>query len=537
MIVEKDVEIVVRDGARLRADVFRPKSQTRVPVIMNMGIYQKDKLWIPPDDLEEKANPHMVWETANPLWWVPRDYALVRVDSRGSGRSAGRTEVLSLQEALDFYDAIEWAGAQPWSNGAVGLSGISYYAMNQWLVANLQPPSLKAMIPWEGASDMYRELAFHGGIFSFGFAVNWFHSQMANHLLGKPQGSATDSFSGDWMWNYMRHSLDSDWYWGRQARWNDIRVPFLSAGNWSGMGLHLRGNSEAFLSSPLADKKLRIHAGTHIHPYHSEEGRLDQLRFFDYWLKGIDNGVMREPPVKLQIRKGGAGNYEWRTEQEWPIKRSRWTKFFLGAGGKLSESEGASPGSVDYPAATMTKMGIATGTFSANAGSGAATAGATFLTEPFEHPTEITGPLSLSLWVSSSTTDMDIFVTLRNIDPDGQDVLEMGQQGQPVPVAKGWLRASHREIDPSRSLPYRPFHTHRKRQLLTPGEPVEVIVEVWPTSMVFAKGHRLRLDIQPRDGLGSVPYTHFNGDYNTGTNTIHFGGRFASHLLAPIIPS
>ena len=171
------------------------------------------------------------------------------------------------EEAQDFYDAIEWAGAQPWCNGAVGLSGISYYAITQWLVANLQPPSLKAMIPWEGAADMYRDFAFHGGIFSFGFAVNWFHNQMANHLLGRPQASSTDAFAGDWIWDYMRHNLDGDWYRGRQARWEDIKVPFLSAGNWSGMGLHLRGNSEAYLRSPLRHKRLRIHAGTHIHPY------------------------------------------------------------------------------------------------------------------------------------------------------------------------------------------------------------------------------------------------------------------------------
>ena len=225
MRVEKDVEIPMRDGARLRADVLRAE-RGRVPAIMNLGIYQKDKVWIPPPDLEENGNPHMVWETANPDWWVPRGYALVRVDSRGSGKSPGRTDPWSPAEAQDFYDAIEWAARQPWCNGAVGLSGISYYAMTQWLVANLRPPSLKAIIPWEGAADMYRDFAFHGGIFSFGFAVNWFHNQMANHLLGRPQAAATDAFSGDWLWDYMRHNLEGDWYHGRQARWEDIKVPF-----------------------------------------------------------------------------------------------------------------------------------------------------------------------------------------------------------------------------------------------------------------------------------------------------------------------
>jgi predicted acyl esterase len=132
---------------------------------------------------------------------------------------------------------------------------------------------------------------------------------------------------------------------------------------------------------------------------------------------------------------------------------------------------------------------------------------------------------------------MDIFATIRNIDPAGKDVWEIGQQQQPVPVAKGWLRVSHRKQDPKKSRPYRPWHTHDERWPLTAGEIVRVEVEIWPTCMVFGKGHRLRLDIQPRDGVGSAPYTHYCGDYNTGTNTVYTGGRTASHLLLPVIPA
>jgi len=537
MKIERDVEIPMRDGARLHADVFRPAARRRVPAIMNLGIYRKDKVWIPPEDLEERANPHMNWETANPLWWVPRGYALVRVDARGSGSSPGRADPWSPDEARDFHDAIEWAARQPWCSGAVGLSGISYYAITQWLVANLRPPSLKAMIPWEGAADMYRDFAYHGGIFSFGFTVNWFHNQMANHLLGRPQQTATDGFRGGWVAEYLRHSLDCEWYHGRRARWEDIRVPFLSAANWSGMGLHLRGNSEAFIRSPLRRKKLRIHAGTHIHPYHSEEGRRDQLRWFDHWLKGVDNGVLRESPVKLQIRRGGVGNYEWRAEREWPLKRTKWTRYFLDADGALPLSRPRRSRTLEYSAASVTKMGKGTGTFSAAADPGAASAGATFHTAPFARPTEVTGPVVLVLWVSSATRDMDIFVTLRNIDPDGRDVLEMGQQGQLVPVAKGWLRASHRSLDTALSRAWRPYHAHDARLWLEKDEVVRVEVEVWPTCMVFGRGHRLRLDIQPRDGFGSAPYTHYSGDYNWGSNRVHVGGRWDSHLLLPVIPT
>jgi predicted acyl esterase len=551
LVIEKDVEIPMRDGARLKADVYRPKSGGRFPVIANLSSYMKDKLWVPPPDLEEKPNPYMNWETPNPLWWVARGYALLRIDGRGSGKSPGLTDPWSASESRDYYDGIEWAARQPWSTGRVGTSGVSYFAMVQWLVANLKPPSLKAMIPWEGAADMYRDFGYHGGIFSFGFVTNWYNNHMAHHLLGKPQTTAPDAFSKPWVWEYMRYNLDSDWYHGRRAAWDRIDIPFYSAGNWSGMGLHLRGNIEGYTRAASRHKKLRIHAGTHYHPFYSEEGRIDQLRFFDYWLKGIDTGIMREPPVKLLIRKGGHGNYAWRDEREWPLERTRWTKYYLrprlhpNARSGNDESEGALASeaprkatSVSYPASGMTKAGVASASWTSTALAGSMPRmGVSFETPPLKQDTEVTGPVVLVLWVSSTTEDMDIFATLRNIDADGEDVFELGQQSQPVPVAKGWLRASQRKLDPELSLPYRPYHAHDEREWLKPGVSVRVEVEIWATSMVFRKGHRIRLDIQPRDGIGSAPYTHYSADYNTGTNTIFAGGNRASYLMLPVIPA
>ena len=535
MIVEQDLEVPLRDGARLRADVFRPKKAGRYPVIINLGSYQKDKLWVPPPDLEEAPNPHMNWETVNPLWWVPHGYACLRVDGRGSGKSPGRTDPFSPSEARDFCDAIEWAGRQPWSNGRVGANGISYYAMTQWLAASLKPPALKAMIPWEGAADMYREFGYHGGIFSFGFVVNWYNNHMAHHLLGKPQATSPDAFATPWVWEYMHHNLDSDWYHGRRPIYRNIDCPLYSVGNWSGMGLHLRGNTEGYMRSASKHKKLRIHAGTHYHAFYTKEGREDQLRFLDHWLKGKDTGIMKEPPVKLLIRKGGAGNYEWRQEKEWPLARTKWTRFYLGKG-VLTDKAGKAA-SISYPASGMTKAGVASASWTSTALAGSLPdMGVSFQTEKLKKPLEITGPIVLVLWVSSSTEDMDVFATLRNIGPDGKDVFELGQQQQPVPVAKGWLRASHRILDEKLSLPWRPYHSHQSRVFLEKNQVVKLEVEIWPTSMVFAKGHRIRLDVQPRDGIGSAPYTHYSADYNSGTNTIHAGGSRASHLLLPVIP-
>ncbi|MGE5095691.1 MAG: CocE/NonD family hydrolase [Betaproteobacteria bacterium] len=541
LVIDKDVEIPMRDGSRLRADVFRPKASGRFPVIINIGAYQKDKVWVPPPDLEEPAHPLMNWETVNPVWWVPRGYAAVRVDTRGSGKSPGRTDPWSPSEAIDFYDSIEWAGRQSWSNGRVGTSGISYFAMTQWLVAGLKPPSLKAMIPWEGAADMYRDFGYHGGIFSFQFVVNWYNNHMAHHLLGKPRATAPDAFATPWVWEYMRYSLDGEWWHGRRAQWDQIEIPFYSAGNWSGMGLHLRGNTEGFMRAASRQKKLRIHAGTHYHPFYTEEGKRDQLRFFDHWLKGDATGIMEEAPVKLLVRKGGDGNAQWRTENEWPLARTQWTKFYLQPAGdktgKLTTTPPKKSSSVEYSASGMTKAGVASASWTSTALAGSLPQmGVSFETAPLEQDTEITGPVALVLWVASSTEDMDIFATIRNIDADGKDLWEKGQQGQQVPVAKGWLRASHRQLDERLTVPYRPYHSHLEREWLEPGKPVRVEVEIWPTSMVFAKGHRIRLDVQPRDGVGSAPYTHYSADYNTGTNTVFAGGDRASHLLLPVIP-
>src|SRR5262249_13762348 len=194
-------------------------------------------------------------------------------------------------------------------------------------------------------------------------------------------------------------------------------------------------------------------------------------------------------------------------------------------------------GSRTYFASGLSKVGSASASSTQlAAGAMQAGIGISLDTPPLPQDLEVTGPVMAKLWGSSSTEDMDLFLTIRNIDPDGNDVWEVGQQGQQVPVAKGWLRVSHRELDPDLSLPYRPYHRHQRRLPLTPGEVVEVQVEIWPTSMLFRRGHRIRLDIQPRDGVGSVYYTHYHADYNTGSNTIHAGGDRESYLLLPVIP-
>jgi putative CocE/NonD family hydrolase len=257
-----------------------------------------------------------------------------------------------------------------------------------------------------------------------------------------------------------------------------------------------------------------------------------------------------EPPVKLEIRTGGsASRYEFRFENEWPLARTRWTKFYLqpekdvsqdsrGVEGSLVAEAPKEMASLTYSASGTSRAGVASASAVPLAHGSTSRTGVSFETAPMEEDTEITGPIVLVLWVSSTSEDMDIFATLRNFGPDGKEVFEVGPQGGPVPLTKGWLRASHRKLDHEHSLPYRPYHAHDERWWLKPGEPVECQIEIWPTCIVLKKGHRLRLDIQPRDGIGSAPYTHYHADYNAGAdNTIYAGGDKPSYLLLPVIPA
>ena len=547
MIVEKDVKIPLRDGGYLYADIFRPDSVTeKFPAIANITVYNKDKLWIPPSDLEEEANPYMNWEAANPMWWVPRGYVCVRIDSRGTGKSPGRCEPSSYQESLDFYDCIEWLAKQEWCSGNLGTLGISYHAACQWRLANLNPPSLKAIIPWEGRADQYRDQAYHGGIFSMGFLGNWINQHMARHLLGRTRKYNPDSFSPDMLWQYLSHDLDSEWWRMCSARWDQIKVPVYTVGNWGGWGLHLRGNTEAYLCAASEHKKLRIHTGDHFRPFHSNEGKVDQLRFFDYWLKGIQNGIMDEPPIKLEIRTGGSKKpYAFRFENEWPLARTQWTKMYFSiekerspdeahTEGRLVAEQVATARQISYSGSNPNKAGIGSG----SSAPGIGRSGISFVTDPMAHDTEVTGPLMANLWVSSTAEDMDVMVTLRNIDPDGKEVFELGQQGQPVVLTKGWLRASHRKLDPQKSLPYRPYHAHNERLWLEPDVPVECQIEIISTCIVLKKGHQLRVDIHAQDSAGSGNFTHFHADYNEeAVHTFYAGGAMNSYILLPIIPS
>jgi len=566
MIVEWDVAIEMDDGLLLRADIFRPMGDGRHPVIMTHGPYAKGLAWQDgyptvwaqlssehPEAVAGSSNLYQNWETVDPETWVPEGYACVRVDSRGAGRSPGRLDVWSPRETRDFYDCIEWAAIQPWSNGKVGLNGISYFAMNQWQVAALQPPHLAAMCVWEGASDWYREVTHHGGIFTT-FTRDWYETQVRSvqHGLGErgPRSRVTGELVcgpetltdeelaqniADFGEDAFAHPLDDDHWQVRTPDYSKITVPLLSAANWGGNGLHGRGNFEAYLRAVSEQKWLESHGLQHWTHFYTPYGQGLQKRFFGHFLKGEATGWEHQPPVLLQVRHVD-GKFAERAEQEWPIARTAWTELYLDAERlTLSRSRPRSSGTVAYDGLGR---------------------GATFLTPPFEADTEITGPLAAKLFVSSETEDADLFLVVRVFTPDLEEVTFAGNIDPHTPVGQGWLRASHRKLDPELALPYRPYHTHDERQPLRPGEIVELDVEIWPTCVVVPAGHRLGLSVRGTDYVypgepvylsnvkrpltGCGPYRHDDprdrpAEVFGGKVTLHIDPDRPSYLLVPVV--
>src|SRR5919109_573859 len=307
MRLDWDMPIPMDDGVVLRADIYRPIEGGTYPVLLTYGPYGKglpfqvgyrDQWEIMarehPDVTAGSTNKYQNWEGVDPEKWVPHGYACVRVDARGAGRSPGYIDPFSPRETQDLYHCIEWAGRQSWSNGKVGLNGISYYAINQWHVASLQPPHLAAMCVWEGAADWYRDMTHHGGILC-SFWTNWYDMQVKTVQHGLGERGPRSRVSGELCCGsktiseaelaknrcglgseILAHPLDDDSHKARSPEWSKVTVPFLSAGNWGGQGLHLRGNVEGFVRATSRHKWLELHRLEHWTHFYTDYRRLLQ---------------------------------------------------------------------------------------------------------------------------------------------------------------------------------------------------------------------------------------------------------------------
>jgi uncharacterized protein len=567
MQIDWDVPIRMEDGVVLRADVFRPALPGKYPTLMSYGPYGKGlhfedgykTAWDImardyPDAVANTSNRYQSWEVADPEKWVPHGYAVVRVDSRGAGRSPGVIDHHSMREHRDFHDCIEWAAAQPWSSGKVGLAGISYYATSQWKVAALAPPHLAAICVWEGWGDRYRDSTHHGGIVST-FQKHWQDMQVKTVQHGVGERGKRSRVTGELvcgpetlpetdlirnrkpLWDeIVAHEFDDGYYRERSAPWDKIAVPLLSCGNWGGNGLHLRGNIEGFVRAASKQKWLEMHGGSHWAGFYTDYANDLQRRFFDHFLKGEANGWDKQPRVQLNVRRPGE-KFVLRHENEWPIARTQWTRLYLDPTDMALSSE---------PTAAEAQLSFA-----------ALGDGLTFLSAPLVQETEITGPLAAKLFVSSSTVDADLFLVLRVFDPDGNEVTFQGALDPHTPVAQGWLRASHRKLDPELSRPYRPYHPHDRKEPLPPHEVVELDVEIWPTCIVAPQGYRLALTVRGKDYEWNGPAEHLSNMKNPmkgcgpflhdepldrppevfgGTTTLHFGPGREPYVLVPVVP-
>jgi uncharacterized protein len=560
MIFERSAPVAMSDGVQLRINIYRPETEGRYPVVMIQGPYTKDahlkdlpfyrEAWKHmvaknPDLLRRSSGRFIRWEAVDPERWVPDGYVVIHADARGSGASPGYLDRFAPREIEDFATLITWASRQVWSNGKVGLLGISYYAISQWQVAARQPEGLAAIIPWEGAFDHYRELSHHGGIFSNAFMSMWFTQTVVSAQHGNGQSVYMDAITGERVTGspispdllaYNRADLtealraqpfDGAFYHQRTPDGSRIKAPLLSVGNWGGLGLHGHGNIGGYLAAGSEQKWLRIHSGDHVTPFYEEEALALQKRFFGQFLNGEDNGWDREPPIALLIRRPDGAR--WRHETEWPLKDTQWERYYLDA----SEQRMATGAVPQASEASFDALGD----------------GLTFQTAPFVQETEFTGPMKARLWVKSSTADMDIFLTLRLIDPAGKDVTFVGASEPRAPVTQGWLRASHRALDEKRSTEWQPFHPHLANEPLTPGELYEVDVEIWASCIVAPPGYRLALSIQGKDWewpdsqnmalKGSGPFLHTGRDpaLYGGRSTLATGTSQASYLLLPRIPT
>ncbi len=567
MRVEWDASIQMDDDLVLRADVFRPAADGRYPVILSYGPYGKGLAFQDgyktaweimarenPDAVAGTSNRYANWEVVDPEKWVGDGYACVRVDSRGAGRSPGFLCHNNARETRDIHLCIEWAAAQAWCNGKVGMNGISYYASNQWRAAASQPPHLAAICVWEGWCDSYRDGNRHGGMICT-FRKNWQDMQVKTVQHGQGERGAKSRVTGDLvcgpetlapealaknredMWaELLARPLDGPYYRERTADLSQVTVPLLSAANWGGQGLHTRGNFEGFIGAASKQKWLEVHGGSHWAPFYTDYGVTLQKRFFDRFLKGIDNGWEQQPRVRLNVRHPGE-KFAPRGENEWPLARTKWTHFYLDPRAmRLAPQPVAGEESITYQA-----MGN----------------GVTFSTLPLEQETEITGPSALKLFASSSTADADIFAVLRVFDPQGGEVVFQGALDPHTPVGQGWLRASQRKLDRNRSLPYRPYHTHDERQPLEPGQVVELDIEIWPTCIVVPAGYRIALTIRGKDYeyegeaamlsnmknpmRGCGPFVHDDATDRPlaifdGKITLHVGPRRRASVLLPVVP-
>lgn len=517
---DEDVAVAMRDGVILRLNLFRPADASGpLPVIVSAHPYGKDSIptktrsgWKLNSQFRIMNQPEPLrisdqtsWEAPDPAWWAQQGFAVINLDTRGGGHSDGRGDLLSDQEAEDIAEVIGWAAGQPWSNGRVGMLGVSYLALSQYKVAGLNPPALKAICPWEGFTDAYRDFLTPGGVVEDGFGRVWLFLTGRLARLNSDLGAER-----------RKHPLRDAWWDSITPDLSKITVPMLVCSSFSDANLHSGGSMRAFQQSGSVERHVYTHRGPKWSTFYGDPARHTQRAFFDRHLRERDAAPL--PPVRLGIRDRADNVVEVRDEQEWPLARTEWRPLYLGPGGTLSE-QFAGAGQVTFDLRRD-----------------AAVFGYTF-----DQDTEVSGPMTLRMQVAITGTH----------DPRLFAGVEKWSHGAPVPfngsygygrdrIAQGRLRLALREVDGERSVPHQPELTFRTLQPVHDDEQMEVVIPLSSSATLFRAGESPRLMVagrylEPRNPLfGHFP-THYQPS-SRGKGTILWPPDLPSTLEIPVIP-
>jgi len=549
ILCEYDVKIPMSEGFFVTANIYRSKKAVdkgeKVPVVMCAHPYdnhltpvlKKTPLGGPPQQYRmiPQAGGKPVfskltsWESPDPNFWIPAGYAVVNMNLPGYANSEGPPSAFSEHQAKCYYEAIEWVAKQPWCTGKVGLNGVSFLAITQWHVAACQayrgpPPSLCCISPWEGLSDVYRDIFCFGGVPEIGFPTFWWNTEVKPVINGTEEDFVKSE--GSLPLDYLKNHPFYDDYWkAKAAKLEEITVPMLICASFSDHGLHTMGSFRGFEKAKSKHKWVYTHRTGKWVAYYSPEVQKMTKDFMDCFLKDdTSSGFLDTPPVRLEVSSSRNKIHEVRYENEWPIARTQYTKLYLAEQPKsLSLEKPEKQLEVEYSA----KKGKA------------------LFNITFTEDTELSGYMKLRVWVEArpgkagaiSPDDMAMSIAVNKVNRDGNSVHFNGSVGNKKDMAtRGFCKISRRELDPVESTEWHPVLKGDSEQKMKPGEIVPVDIELYPSSTFFAVGETLQLIIASEEIIPSPPYKK-SVDCNHGKHVLHFGGKYDSYLLVPKIPS